>query len=201
MTRPNINSVTSGEELKRWYWLKAELVTYCKQAGISYLGAKFDILERIALALDEGISKTKSPVSPAKSNSKPNSKFDWHSAVLSPETIITDSYKNSQNARRFFIQHCGEQFHFSIPFMQFMKANCGKTLQDAIHEWKRLDQQNKDKNFKREIPAGNQYNQYIRDFFADNPELSIKEARHFWQLKRSLPLGRHVYERSDLDLR
>jgi hypothetical protein len=197
MARPGIDSITSGEELKRWYWLKAELVAYCKQAGISYMGAKFDILERIALVLDEGVSRAKKPANPSKSNSK----FDWHAAILSPETIITDSYKNSQNVRRFFIQHCGAQFHFSIPFMHFMKTNCGGTLQDAINEWQKLDQQSKNKNFKSEIPAGNQYNQYIRDFFADNPGMSIKEARHFWHLKRNLPLGRHVYERSDLDLK
>jgi hypothetical protein len=80
MTRPN--SITSGQELKRWYWLKAELVAYCKQAGISYAGAKFDILEKIAPALDGGFLSTKSPVNP----SKPNSKFDWHSAILTPDS-------------------------------------------------------------------------------------------------------------------
>ena len=118
-----------------------------------------------------------------------------------PETVITDSYKNTQNVRRFFQQHCGEKFHFSIPFMGFMKNNCGKTLQDAIDEWHRLDKQRKDKNFKSKIPEGNQYNKYIRDICADNPHITIEQARHFWKLKRSLPLGRHTYERSDLALK
>jgi hypothetical protein len=120
---------------------------------------------------------------------------------LELNTIITDSYTNGPNTRQFFKEHCGERFHFSIPFMDFMKNNCGKTLQDAINEWKRLDELSKYKNFKSEIPEGNQYNKYIRDFFADNPNMTINQARHFWKLKRSLPLGRHIYERTDLELK
>ena len=48
MKRPNINEIETGEELKRWYWLKQELVDFCKAIDLSYVGAKFDILERIA---------------------------------------------------------------------------------------------------------------------------------------------------------
>jgi hypothetical protein len=197
MIRPNISDIETGHELKRWYWLKEELVAYCKQMQISYSGAKFDILERIAVALD---SRGDRPEAATK-KLKPTSKFHWSKATLSLDTIITDSYTNGPNTRSFFKQHCGDKFHFSIPFMNFMKNNCGKTLQDAVTEWHRLNQQSKDANFKSEIPAGNQYNKYIRDFFLDNPDLSIEQARHFWKLKRSLPLGRHIYEREDLNLR
>ncbi len=197
MKRPDIDKIKTGDELKRWYWLKEELVDFCKQVQLSYTGAKFDILERIAIALDNGISKKeKEP----KSN-KPASKFIWSKSLLSLDTVITDSYTNGPNTRKFFKQHCGDKFHFSIPFMNFMKNNCGKTLQDAVNEWQRLQQLKKDKNFKSEIPAGNQYNKYIRDFFTDNPKMTIEQARHFWKLKRSLPLGKHVYEKKDLELK
>jgi hypothetical protein len=196
MTRPEIKNIKTGTELKRWYWLKQELVDYCRLTNLSYAGAKFDILERIANALDDKIKIT------AKSllSKQPTSKFDWHTEKLYLDTVVTDSYKNSQNVRKFFQQHCGNKFHFSIPFMAFMKNNCGKTLEYAIGEWKKLYILRKDKNFKSEIPEGNQYNKYIRDFFADNPNMTIKQARHFWKLKRNLPLGRHIYERTDLQL-
>ena len=85
--------------------------------------------------------------------------------------------------------------------MNWMKENIGLKLKDAILEWTRLEKLSRDDNFKSEIPKGNQYNQYIRDFFADNPNKTIKEARHFWMLKRDLPLGKHIYERSDLNLK
>jgi hypothetical protein len=196
MKRPDILSIQNGEELKRWYWLKQELVEYCKLVDLGYAGSKFDLLDRIANALDN--KEHKEPKS--KTSKQKVSKFNWHSEVLTPDTIITDSYRNSQNVRRFFVQQCGSTFRFSIALMDFMKNNCGNTLQDAVSEWQRLNEQGKDKNFKSEIPPGNQYNKYIRDFFADNPNMTMAEARHFWKLKRSLPLGRHIYEKEDLEL-
>ncbi|MFM9907711.1 MAG: DUF6434 domain-containing protein, partial [Chitinophagaceae bacterium] len=191
-----INDIETGNQLKRWYWLKQELVDFCKLTKISYAGAKFTILERIATVLDKGIAKTEK----ISHSQKPTSKFIWSKSLLSLDTVITDSYTNGPNTRQFFKQHCGVKFHFSIPFMNFMKDNCGKTLQYAINEWQKLNEKKKDKNFKSEIPAGNQYNKYIRDFFTDNPTMTIEQARHFWKLKRSLPLGRHIYEKTDLKL-
>lgn len=197
MERPNITDIKTGEELKRWYWLKQELLDYCKLKNLSLAGSKFDILERIANTLDN----VKTVISKPSISKEQKSKFDWHKEVLSPTTVITNSYKNTQNVRRFFLQHCGEKFHFSIPLMDFMKNNCGKTFQDAINEWKRLTELSKGKNFKSNIPEGNQYNKYVRDFFADNPDMTLDQARHYWKLKRSLPLGRHFYEKTDLDLK
>jgi hypothetical protein len=197
MIRPDINEIETGAELKRWYWLKEELVDFCKRTQLSYVGAKFDILERIATALDKGVTKTENTTNEVK----PTSKFIWSKSLLTLDTIITDSYTNGPNTRKFFKQHCGDNFHFSIQFMDFMKNNCGKTLQNAVNEWHKLNEQSKDKNFKSEIPASNQYNKYIRDFFADNPTMTLEQARHFWKLKRSLPLGRHIYEKTDLKLK
>jgi Domain of unknown function (DUF6434)/SAP domain-containing new25 len=193
--RPKIDDITSGEELKKWYWLKAELVGFCKKTGINYTGSKFDILDRIALNFD-----TEAVVLKEK-KLKPISKFDWSKQTLTLDTLITDSYTNGPNTRTFFKQYCGSKFSFSIPFMTWMKQNVGKTLRDAVEAWDKINAESKDKNTKSVIPEGNQYNQYMRDFFADNPTKTIKEARHFWQLKRALPLGKHRYERSDLDLR
>jgi Domain of unknown function (DUF6434)/SAP domain-containing new25 len=195
MERPHFSDIKTGDEFKRWYWLKEELVAYCKLANISCVGVKFDILERIAQHLDNDsfVEKTRTL--------NPKSKFDWHSEPLHLDTIITDSYKNGQNVRRFFQTHCDPKFSFNIAFMAWMTQNVGKTLQDAVSEWQRLNAQMKDKNFKTDIPKGNQYNQYLRDFFEDNPTKTLKEARRFWELKRALPLEFHKYERSDLDLR
>lgn len=51
-TRPDICANKSGAELKRWYWLKQELVEACKAKSVSYAGTKFEILDRLARALD-----------------------------------------------------------------------------------------------------------------------------------------------------
>jgi hypothetical protein len=194
MKRPKILNIKTGDELKKWYWLKSELVALAKTIGISYTGAKFEILDRIATRLDG-----KNVISISKQSKKSN--FNWSKDLLTLDTIITDSYTNGPNTRAFFKSHCGEKFHFSIPFMNWMRENQGKKLKDAVTEWKRLEKLSKNPNFKSEIPAGNQYNKYIRDIFTDNPTMTIEEARYFWKLKRSLPLGRHIYEPSDLKLK
>jgi hypothetical protein len=193
--RPDIFTIQTGKELKRWYWLKEELVSYCKVAKLNYEGAKFDILNRLADKLDGySVEHTSS----LKNSKTKISSFNWSKEPLTIETKITDSYRNGPHVRKFFIEHCGADFHFSIPFMQWMKQSLGRNLKSAVKEWNRLKALKKSKDFKSSIPAGNQYNQYLRDFFKDNPGRKINDARLCWKTKRQLPLERHRYERSDL---
>jgi 16S rRNA C1402 N4-methylase RsmH len=85
--------------------------------------------------------------------------------------------------------------------MARMKNNNGKKLKDGVKKWKRLDTLKKDGNLKSVISVHSQYNRYIRDFFADNPDASLADARRCWKLKRQLPMEKHKYERSDLKLK
>ncbi|MEM6319207.1 MAG: DUF6434 domain-containing protein [Bacteroidota bacterium] len=188
--------VKTAAELRQWYWLKQELVDYCKLLKISYTGSKAEITDRIAEMLETGIVPT---ISTTKKQ-KPTSRFNWAKEPLTTETIITDSYTNGPNTRRFFQKEIGPKFKFNIDFMAWMRDNCGKTLRDAIDQWHILEERKKDTNYQSTIPTSNQYNQYVRDFFTDNPDKTIKDARHFWLLKRSLP-GSNKYEPSDLQLK
>ena len=70
-------------------------------------------------------------------------KLDWHSAPLTDTTCIDEAYKNTQNVRRYFKARCGEQFKFDRSFMAWMKANVGKTMGEAVVEWKRREEQRK----------------------------------------------------------
>ena len=65
-------------------------------------------------------------------------KFDWHSEKITADTLIDSTYKNTQNVRRFFKTACGDSFTFNRSFMSWMKNNVGKTMGDAVREWKRL---------------------------------------------------------------
>ena len=66
-------------------------------------------------------------------------KFDWHSEALKDNTIITTSYKNTQNVRRFFQSHFGVNFKMNREFMAWLKTNVGKTLGDAIKAFENKD--------------------------------------------------------------
>jgi Domain of unknown function (DUF6434)/SAP domain-containing new25 len=195
--RPDIFTIQTGKELKRWYWLKEELVSYCKVAKLNYEGAKFDILNRVADKLNGRSAKQATTL---KNSKTIISSFNWSKEPLTLETKITDSYRNGPHVRKFFVEQCGTDFHFSIPFMKWMKENVGKNLKSAVKEWNRLQVLKKNRDFKSSIPSGNQYNQYIRDFFLDNPDKKLKDARLYWKMKRQLPLERHRYERSDVEL-
>lgn len=190
-TRPDISLIKTGTELRRWYWLKEELVSEARRLGLKAGGAKFTVLDRLAHHRDTGEVRVEKAAKSA-------SRFDWHSEDLSPETVITDSYKNTQNVRRFFRTYAGENFKFNIAFMAWMKSNVGKTLGDAVLVY--LD--GREGPSETKIKAHNQLNQYTRDFFADNPGASMADMRAVWAKKRALPSedGRHRYERSDLDL-
>lgn len=195
--RPDIKTLTSGVGLKRWYWLKAELLAEARRLGLKTTGQKFAILDRIAHFHDTG-----SKVAPKDVAPKTSSKFDWHCAELTPDTTLTDSYKNTQNVRRFFKSQVGDTFKFNIEFMAWMKNNTGATLADAVAEYMAMKLREADPEYESVIAHHNQFNQYTRDFLGDNPKMGMSDVRHFWALKRALPSddGRHVYERSDLDL-
>lgn len=196
-SRPDSKSISSGAELRRWYWRKDELLALARHHGLKTTSGKFRILDRIAHFLDTGKKHF-----PADETQKPRSKFDWHSEQLSRATIITDSYRNTQNVRRFFKAELGDAFRFNIAFMEWMKANTGKTLGEACAAWQAQRDEANQPGSQTRIKDHNQFNQYTRDFLADNPELGMEDVRRVWALKIRQPsdTGRHVYEPSDLQL-
>jgi len=193
--RPEIDQITSGGELKRWYWRKDELVFHARSLGLKTTSGKFVILERIAHYLDTG--ETRCPGDKAKPK---RSTFDWHAEPLSKTTVITDSYKNTQNVRQFFKETVGERFKFNIAFMEWIKLNEGKTLGDACAAYIAIQNQHSAPEYKTEIKDHNQFNQYTRDFLADNPSLGMNDVRKAWaeKIKRPSDTGRHTYDPSDL---
>ena len=191
--RPRIQDIDTSNELRQWYWLKTELAAEARRLKLKSSGAKFAILDRICHYKDTG-EPEKSTRAPATNRSK----FDWHSETLTLSTRITNSYKNTQNVRRFFKANAAPNFKFNIAFMEWMKASEGKTLRDAVNFW--LAQQKTPQ--KTKIKPHNQFNQYLRDFTEDNPSLGVAAARRAWAAKKMLPTksGKHRYERSDLKL-
>lgn len=195
--RPPIAQINAGSELRRWYWLKEELAAEARRVGVKSTGAKFTILDRLAHFLDTGET-----IWPGDKKPKSKSDFDWHGANLTPDTLITDNYKNAQNVRRFFQEYADSKFKFTIAFMAWIKANTGKTLGDAVEEYHAQSALAAQPGHQTDIQPHNQFNQYTRDFLSANPDADMKDVRRIWALKRALPTknGLHVYERSDLEL-
>lgn len=195
MDRPKLDKGISIDDFNDFYWLKQELVDFCKTVGMSTSGGKMEIADRIRHYI-----RTREALPSKPPKARHQSTFNWDSEILTKDTIITGNYKNGENVRNFFIQEIGTHFSFNVIFMKWMRENAGKKLEDAIAEWNRIDKMKKDKNYVSEIDPQFEYNRYMRAFLNDNPHLSSREAMKFWNLKRA-KRGTNEYERSDLDLK
>lgn len=191
-TRPPIDSITTSTDLKQWYWLKAELVSFARESGVAYDCGKPELLSRLCHWLETG-DKTVEKEPRAQSN------FDWRKEPLTVATTITDSYKNTQNMRRFMQMHAADHFAFSNEFMDWMKSAQGKTLQSAIDYWLELDGKKRREGYREKPLPQNQYNQFMYDISAASPGISARNIRRIWAIKRAGP-GPHVYAKDDENL-
>lgn len=187
--RPPLKKVKMGAEFKRWYWLKKELVSYCKEQGLGTVGQKPELERRIVRLLDAG-----EIVKPQRK--KPESSFDWSREKLVLSTVITDSYRNTKNMRNFMKTNAGDRFKFSNEFMQWMRNNTGKTLKDALAYWIELDRKKRYSGYREKPLPHNEYNQFTRALSEAQPGISTKEMRRLWAIKRSKP-GPHVFAPGD----
>ena len=192
--RPRLNKQISVKDFKEFYWLKEELVSFCRSEGLKSSGSKLQISKQITEYLRTGEKQNFS-----SSKAKYHSKFDWNNTTLSLETIITDNYKNTENVRTFFSAQIGKNFSFNVTFMKWFKINTGKTLEQAIVAWFEIQKEKKSSKGKAKIAPQFEYNKYFRDYFADNPNGSRRIAIQLWNLKKN-QRGPNNYEKSDLGL-
>ncbi len=191
--RPKLNKQLSPTDFIAFYWLKAELQTFCKEVGLKRTGSKIEVTKRIEFYLQTGTAPEEITTKKSLSN------FDWNKEELTLDTVITDNYKNSENVRLFFIQHIGKTFKFNVQFMNWMKRNTGQTLATAIAAWQRIQKEKKANKKPKDIAPQFEYNTYLRDFLADNPDKDRKVGIALWKLKKAIR-GGNRYERSDFDL-
>jgi hypothetical protein len=178
MKRPELAITISVSDFKNHYWLKSELLSFCRANGINTSGGKIELTTRIEQYLATGKCDLtlKKPAS--------DSNFDWKNAELNLSTTLTDNYKNTENVRAFMTLHIGSHFKFNTEFMNWTKNNVGKTLSDAIQEWNRIYVLKKKKQQITTIAPQFEYNLFIRDYFANNPTMKLKDAIECWKAKR-----------------
>lgn len=185
--RPKLDKNLDGKTFREFYYLKKELVDFCRRYGLSTSGGKLKITERIAHFLDTG------EVIAAKKVQKKSQII----GNITTDTEIEPNFVCSEKHRAFFKEHIGNEFSFNVAFQKWLKGNTGKTYADAITAYYRILEEKK--NGKTKIDKQFEYNTYIRDFFADNRGKSLDEAIKCWKYKKQLP-GHNRYEKSDLDV-
>ena len=183
--RPELNKDTKSAAFRSFYYLKRELVDFCRENGLPASGSKAELTDRIAYFLDTG--------NVLKSSAE--RKTAVNIGTLTEDTLIEPNIVCSEKHRAFFSEKIGKGFSFHVPFQKWLKANAGKTYGDAIRAYDRILKEKK--QTKTEIGRQFEYNTYIRDFFADDPGKGLHDAIVCWNYKKGLP-GTHQYEQSDL---
>lgn len=169
-----------------YYYLKEELITFCKDNNLQSTGSKEELNQRIIHYL-----KTGQKLITKKKVVKEDDTF------ITLDTIITLPITCSENKRAFFEKHIGPSFHFYVSFQRWLKNNPGKTYRETIEAYHQILTEKKTK--KTSIDKQFEYNTYIRDFFAANQGMSLTDAIACWKYKKSIA-GHNNYEASDLQV-
>ena len=183
--RPCLSKELNEKTFRSYYYLKEELIDFCRENNLPVSGGKIELTERIAYYLDTGKVQKTSVKRKAASRT----------GLITEETEIEPDIVCSEKHRAFFKEKIGKGFSFNVMFQKWLKSNAGKTYKDAIEAYCRISDEKK--NSKTTIDRQFEYNTYIRDFFEDNHGKSLEEAIVCWKYKKSLQ-GHNRYEKSDL---
>lgn len=183
--RPELDKKLDSKIFREFYYLKEELVDFCRKNDLPTSGGKLEITDRIAYFLETG--KVLSVSTARKKAAVMND--------IKTDTRIEPDFVCSEKHREFFKEHIGNSFSFNVAFQKWLKANTGKTYQDAISAYYQILEDKK--KGKTVIDKQFEYNTYIRDFFADNEGRSLEDAIQCWKYKKQMQ-GHNRYERIDL---
>ena len=185
--RPDLDLKLSAGIFRQYYYLKEELVDFCRRNNLQATGSKSELSERIAVFLESG-KRTRAEHKTRKTQS---------AGEIKPNNIIEENFVCSEKHRAFFKEQVGKSFSFNVVFQKWLKSNAGKTYAEAITAYHQILQEKKSAKGKGEIEKQFEYNTYIRDFFAANKDKTLEQAIKCWKFKKSQK-GHNKYEDSDL---
>src|SRR3989338_3392679 len=169
-------TLTGLQDLQDSYWLKVELITFCKEHYLSTVGSKSDLIKRINVFLSTGCKR--SPKIQKKRDKDSFLKITLNTPVI--------HYHNYAETRKFFIEHIGKRFKFNSYLRQFTNPGVikpGMTYGDLIEGWSAFEKEIK--KAPKKIPEQFEYNQFIQDFFAHETSTRLKDAIAAWKRLKS----------------
>lgn len=180
MTRPLLTRALTADDFRSFYWLKAELLAFCREQGLSTRGSKIDLTERIALFLDTG--QRSAPVQTPRRASG-----DSLPEMLTRATIIGANWRCGERLRAFFLQEIGPRFHFNGVMRNFICLGAGQTLGAAIDAWQANQAA---PHTATDIAPQFEYNRFMRNFFKSHPNQTRQDAIAAWRASKTLRQNR-----------
>jgi len=174
--RPILDMSLDSKIFKEFYYLKEELVIFCRNNNLQdiYIGPD-------KMKYQDDFFENKRMI---KRNN-----------TLFYDTKIESNFVCSEKHRKFYKEQIGDNFSFNVLFQKWLKNNAGKTYQESIQSYYQI-LEDKRKN-KATIDKQFEYNTYVRDFFSNNKDKSLDDAIKCWKYKKSLK-GHNKYEKDDL---
>ena len=181
--RPELDRKLDSRTFRDHYYLKEELILFCRQNGLRTSGGKDVLTNRVAHYLDTGEELTEKAIPRPKKQT----------GIITEATVIVMNVSFSEELRTFFERTVGSNFSFNVAFQKWLRSNAGKSYGDAVDAYRSISKEKKrtviEKQFK--------YNTYIRDFFDDNQGMKLADAIICWNYKKS-QRGNNRYEKDDL---
>jgi len=171
--RPELTHEIAGDQFEDHYWLKNELVAFCRINQIPASGTKILLSARIAAFLRGeplATEATKRIVRPMPQD-------------FTLEMKIEKGWRCSQALRGFFERMTGKKFGFDEVLRQQIAQGEGITLQQALSAW----EQRQEMKPKNTIAPQFEYNRFVRRYRALKPGLKHSEVVTAWKYFRSLP--------------
>lgn len=191
--RPELTRQITLADFRSHYWLKTELVKFCNANELATVGSKRELVERIEAFITAG-DKIKPEI--AKQATR-----DSYLPIKTDTPV--ENYNNDLVTRQFFIQHIGHHFHFNAYLRQFKNKNNikpGLTYGDLVKGWMAEESNRKKPEYKTNIDAQFEYNQFVRDFFSNEMGKSHADAVKAWKMVKLLP-GAKTYSNYKSTLR
>lgn len=111
--RPDLNKELDAKTFKSFYYLKEELVSFCRENNLPVSGGKIELADRIAYFLDTG----KVIDTSTKRKVKINIGTITETAKIEPNIVCSEKH------RAFFQEKIGKTFSFNVAFQKWLKCN------------------------------------------------------------------------------
>jgi SAP domain-containing new25/Domain of unknown function (DUF6434) len=173
MPRPNLHAPLSPTEFDAWYWLKDELLAFCRSHDLTTSGSKPEVAARVRAFL-AGTAAPKPTARVARRGVMP--------VTFSLRTKIGAGWRCTPTLGAFLRSQCGPQFRFNAAVREFIHGGVGRTLKEAVDCYRASVAPGV---AKRALPAQLEYNRHMQQFFATNPGATRADALASWWVKRA----------------
>jgi hypothetical protein len=163
-------------EFLRWYWLKTELVAFCRESGIGTAGSKPELSARISAML----AGTRQPPAATRRVRGPMP------ARFTPATRIGAGWSCNPALGAFFREQCGRRFRFNKATRDFIHTQEGRPLSAAIACYRASVAEGAP---RQELAPQLEYNRHTRAYHEAHPGATREQVIAAWRERRSRPTG------------